>query len=191
VLSLFVDHPDRLSCVEPRGFSVGWSGQGEHVKPSLPSTLILSTVLASVVQGQVIAPAYELKNGDLLELDSLHSTDLSLFGVKLGDPQERAVQLLVKEKILGVRAEKESTFILLFDEKRPTGPMAGVRILDGRVDLMFVNKRFAEWTSGIFRLFLESENPCQSRDLFSLFYGRPGISFHCEHGNVTFEFTLP
>ena len=85
--------------------------------------------------------------------------------MKLGDPESKAVDILVNEKIPGVRAEQESTFILLLDQRRPMGPMAGVRLMDGKVDLIFINNRFAYKTRGVFRNVLNSESPDDIRKL--------------------------
>ena len=41
--------------------------------------------------------------------------------------------------------------------------MAGVRIQDGRVDLLFINNRFTYKTRGIFRNVLNSESPEEIR----------------------------
>jgi D-amino peptidase len=71
----------------------------------------------------------------------------------------------VNEKIPGVKAEQEGLFIFLLDQRKPTGPMAGVRIQDGRVDLIFINNRFSYKTRGIFRNVLNSESPDDVRKL--------------------------
>src|SRR5581483_1198630 len=104
------------------------------------------------------AEPYELSKNDVMDPKAVISTDISLFGVKLGDPESKAVDILVNEKIPGVVAEQEGTFILLRDQRKPTGPMAGVRVLDGKVDLIFINNRFAYKTRGIFRNVLNSES---------------------------------
>jgi D-amino peptidase len=51
------------------------------------------------------------------------------------------------------------------DQRKPTGPMAGVRLLDGKVDLIFINNRFAYKARGIFRNVLNSESPDEIRKL--------------------------
>ena len=103
-----------------------------------------------------LAAPYELTKHNVMEPKSFTSTDISLFGVKLGDPEGEAVDILVNEKISGVKAEVEGTFVLLLDQRKPTGPMAGVRLIDGRVDLIFINNRFAYKTRGVFRSVLNS-----------------------------------
>ena len=55
--------------------------------------------------------------------------------------------------------EQEALFIFLLDQRKPTGPMAGVRIQDGKVDLIFINNRFSYKTRGIFRNVLEQRKP--------------------------------
>jgi hypothetical protein len=132
------------------------------------------------------------------------STDVSLFGVKLGDPENKVVDTLVNEKIPGVKAEQEATFILLLDQRKPTGPMAGVRLLDGKVDLIFINNRFAYKARGLFRNVLNSESPEDVRKLLGkedfgdenvmgavLNYEKKGILVNYLGKDVNVEFSVP
>jgi hypothetical protein len=111
------------------------------------------------------AEPYELSKHDVTEPASISSTTISLFGVKLGDSETAAIETLVNGTISGVKAEQEAAFIFLLDQRKPTGPMAGVRIQDGKVDLIFINNRFAHKTRGIFRNVLNSESPEDIRKL--------------------------
>lgn len=115
--------------------------------------------------GVAWAEPYELTKNDVMDPKVLKSSDISLFGVKLGDPESKAMDLLVNEKIPGVKTEQEANFILLLDQRKPTGPMAGVRLMDGKVDLIFLNNRFAYKARGIFRNVLNSESPDEIRKL--------------------------
>jgi D-amino peptidase len=108
---------------------------------------------------------YELSKNDVMDPRAINSADVSLFGVKLGDPEAKALDLLVNEKISGIKVEQEALFIFLLDQRKPTGPMAGVRIQDGKVDLIFVNNRFAYKTRGVLRNVLNSESPEDIRKL--------------------------
>src|SRR3990167_3416587 len=100
-----------------------------------------------------------------MESKEISSSAVSLFGVKLGDSEAKALEVLVNEKIAGIKAEQEAAFIFLLDQRKPTGPMAGVRVQDGKVDLIFINNRFAYKTRGIFRNVLNSESPDDVRKL--------------------------
>lgn len=111
------------------------------------------------------AEPYELSKNDVMDPKGIASDSVSLFGVKLGDPEAKALDVLVNEKISGIKAEQEATFIFLLDQRKPTGPMAGVRVQDGKVDLIFINNRFAHRTRGIFRNVLNSESPEDIRKL--------------------------
>lgn len=111
------------------------------------------------------AEPYELSKHDVMDPASLSSTNISLFGIKLGDSESAAIEALMTDTISGVKAEQEATFIFLLDQRKPTGPMAGVRIQDGKVDLIFINNRFAHKTRGIFRNVLNSESPDEIRKL--------------------------
>ena len=128
----------------------------------LPASVILLTAMWG---GLTQAEPYELTKNDVMDPKTVKSPDVSLFGVKLGDPEGKAYDILVNEKIPGVKAEQEATFILLLDQRKPTGPMAGVRVMDGKVDLIFINNRFAYKVRGIFRNVLNSESPDEIRKL--------------------------
>ena len=43
--------------------------------------------------------------------------------------------------------------------------MAGVRLMDGKVDLIFINNRFAYKARGLFRNVLNSESPDEIRKI--------------------------
>jgi hypothetical protein len=126
--------------------------------------LALAGPLAGLIPSAHAEP-YELSKHDVTEPASISSTTISLFGVKLGDSETAAIETLVNGTISGVKAEQEAAFIFLLDQRKPTGPMAGVRIQDGKVDLIFINNRFAHKTRGIFRNVLNSESPEDIRKL--------------------------
>ncbi len=111
------------------------------------------------------AEPYELSKNDVMDPKLIKSPDVSIFGIKLGDAEAKAVDVLVNEKIPGIKVEQEALFIFLLDQRKPTGPMAGVRVQDGKVDLIFVNNRFAHKTRGVFRNVLNSESPEDVRKL--------------------------
>jgi D-amino peptidase len=108
---------------------------------------------------------YELSKNDVMDPKAIKSPEVTLFGVKLGDPEAKALDALVNEKIPGIKVEQEALFIFLLDQRKPTGPMAGVRVQDGKVDLIFVNNRFAYKTRGLLRNVLNSESPEDVRKL--------------------------
>ncbi len=151
-----------------------------------------------------LAEPYELSKNDVMDPKAFKSTDVSLFGVKLGDPEAKAFDVLVNEKIPGVKTEQEGTFILLLDQRKPTGPMAGVRLMDGKVDLIFVNNRFAYKTRGIIRNVLNSESPEDVRKLLGkedsgdenvmgalLSYDKQGVQVNYLGKDVNVEFSMP
>jgi len=111
------------------------------------------------------AAKYELTRNSVEKADDVDAKDISLFRVKLGDSETKAVESLVEQRLAGVRAEQEGTFILLWDKENPTGAMAGVRITDGRVDLIFINNRFAHKVRGIFRHILGASSLKEVRNL--------------------------
>ena len=164
--------------------------------------ILLASILATV--GSTHAEPYELSKSDVTEPKAISSAEISLFGVKLGDSESKAVETLVNEKISGVKAEQEATFIFLLDQRKPTGPMAGVRIQDGKVDLLFINNRFAYKTRGIFRNVLNSESPDEIRKLLGqeeygdenvmgavMAYDKQGFQVNYLGKDINIEFAAP
>ena len=150
------------------------------------------------------AEPYELSRNDVMDPKVIKSPDVSLYGVKLGDPESKAFDLLVNEKIAGVKTEQEGTFLLLLDARKPTGPMAGVRLMDGKVDLIFINNRFAYKVRGIFRNILNSESPDDIRQLLgkedcgdenvmgaAMNYAKQGVLINYLGKDVNVEFSVP
>ena len=146
---------------------------------------------------------YELSKNDVMDPKALKSPEISLFGVKLGDSETKALDTLVNEKIPGVKVEQEALFIFLLDQRKPTGPMAGVRIQDGKVDLIFINNRFSYKTRGIFRNVLNSESPDDIRKLLGkeeygdenvmgaiLAYDKQGFVINYLGKDINIEFSL-
>jgi hypothetical protein len=164
--------------------------------------ILLASVLVAL--GSAHAEPYELSKSDVMEPKAISSTDISLFGVRLGDSESKAVETLVTEKISGVKVEQEATFIFLLDQRKPTGPMAGVRIQDGRVDLLFINNRFTYKTRGIFRNVLNSESPEEIRKLLGqeeygdenvmgavMAYDKQGFQVNYLGKDINIEFAAP
>jgi len=150
------------------------------------------------------AEPYELTKHNVMKLKGFNSTDISLYGVRLGDPEGDAVDILVNEKISGVKAEQEGTFVFLLDQRKPTAPMAGVRLIDGRVDLIFINNRFAYKTRGVFRSVLNSESTRDIRRYLGkedygdenimgaeMVYENQGFTVNYLGKDINVEFTLP
>ena len=146
---------------------------------------------------------YELTRNSIQDPKVIDAAEISLYQVKLGDPEAKAVEMLIEEKIAGVRAEQEGTFILLWDKSKPTGAMAGVRIADGKVDLIFINDRFSHKVRGIFRTVLTATTAKQIRDLLGnedfknetlmgakLLYEEKGFLVNFLDSSVNVEFCL-
>ncbi len=147
---------------------------------------------------------YELTRNNVQKPEDIDSATVSLFGVRLGDPEIEAVEMLINEKISGVRAEQEGVFVLLWDQSNPTGAMAGVQIMDGRVTLIFINNRFVHKTRGIFRRVLTAESAKEIRELLGpedfgdenvmgamLNYQNQGFLVNYLGRDINVEFTLP
>jgi len=64
---------------------------------------------------------YELTRNSVELAKDVDAKDISLFRVKLGDSEAKAVESLVEKRLAGVRAEQEGTFILLWDKDNPHG----------------------------------------------------------------------
>ncbi len=126
-----------------------------------PSVMITVLLLTPYAWGA----KYELTRNSIETAQDVDAKDISLYRVKLGDSEIHAVESLVEQRLPGVRAEQEGTFILLWDKDNPTGAMAGIRITDGKVDLIFINNRFTHKVRGIFRHILGASSLKQIRDL--------------------------
>jgi hypothetical protein len=177
------------------------------------TTMVKTSVVwrAVILQASILvalcsayAEPYELSKNDVMEPKAISSAEISLFGVKLGDSESKAVETLVNEKIPGIKTEQEASFIFLLDQRKPTGPMAGVRIQDGKVDLLFINNRFAYKTRGIFRNVLNSESPEDIRKLLGqeeygdenvmgavLAYDKQGFQVNYLGKDINIEFAPP
>ena len=167
-----------------------------------PALVLVASVTCFV--SLVDAEPYELSKNDVMEPKAISSDSISLFGIKLGDSEAKAIEVLVNEKISGIKAEQEATFIFLLDQRKPTGPMAGVRIQDGKVDLIFINNRFAHKTRGIFRNVLNSESPEDIRKLLGkeeygdenvmgavMAYDKQGFQVNYLGKDINIEFAQP
>jgi D-amino peptidase len=166
--------------------------------------IVALALLTMLPRGLAVAEAYELTKNDVMDPKAVKSKEVSLFGVKLGDPESKAFDALVNEKLPGVKVEQEATFILLLDQRKPTGPMAGVRLLDGKVDLIFINNRFAYKARGIFRNVLNSDSPDEIRKLLGkedygdenvmgavMNYEKQGFLVNYLGKDVNVEFSIP
>lgn len=71
---------------------------------------IFVAILASTTSSLHAEP-YELSKNDVMESKEISSATVSLFGVKLGDTEAKALDVLVNEKIAGIKAEQEAAFI--------------------------------------------------------------------------------
>ncbi|HNN43086.1 MAG TPA: hypothetical protein PKL10_12405, partial [Nitrospira sp.] len=79
-------------------------------------TALIATLGSLCLAAVVSAEPYELSKNDLTDPKGIASQDVSLFGIKLGDDEAKALDGLVNEKIPGIKAEQEATFIFLLDQ---------------------------------------------------------------------------
>ncbi len=169
------------------------------------TVLAVSLVLTGVLSvTEASAKDYELTRNNVQNAEEIDSMTVSLYGIRLGSSEIDAVERLVNEKISGVRAEQEGVFILLWDQSNPTGPMAGVRIMDSQVDLLFISNRFVHKTRGIFRRVLTAQSANEIRELLGpedvgdenvmgamLHYQRQGFLVNYLGRDINVEFELP
>lgn len=111
------------------------------------------------------AVPYELTETEIQELAQINAPEVSLFGVKLGDSEEAVKTNLIKGKLPGIKVEVQDVFVMLYDKKNPSFPMAGLRLIDGKVDYIFINQRFAHLAAGVFRQILRGEGIEDARKL--------------------------
>lgn len=116
------------------------------------------------VHGAIAVP-YELTETDIQELAQINTPEVSLFGIKLGDSEEKVKTNLIKGKLPGIKVEVQDVFVMLYDKKNPSNPMAGLRLIDGKVDYLFINQRFAHLAAGVFRQILRGDGIDEARKL--------------------------
>jgi hypothetical protein len=175
----------------------------KNLKAESIRTVLIMIICLLFFSPPTWAVKYELTRNSIEDAKDVNAAEISLFRVKLGDPEATAVEALVEAKISGVRAEQEGTFILLWDKENPTGAMAGVRITDGKVDLIFINNRFAHKVRGIFRHILGAKSTKEIRDLLGpedfpnetlmgakLLYEKKGFLVNFLERQVNVEFCL-
>src|SRR5919201_1732873 len=114
-------------------------------------------VLVLLAARAVGAEPYELTESEVADLTKFNTPEVSLFGIKLGDPEEKVKENLIKIKIPGVKVEIQDVYVMLYDKRNPSNAMAGVRLVDGKVDYIFITQRFAHLAAGVFRLVLRGE----------------------------------
>ena len=132
-------------------------------KKILPAVLSLS-ILFLAAYG-VAAESYELTESDVNDISKVNTPEISLFGIKLADPEDKVKEKLIKIKIPGVKVEIQDVYVMLYDKRSPSNAMAGIRLTDGKVDYIFINQRFAHLASGVFRLVLRGEGADEARKL--------------------------
>jgi len=125
------------------------------------------SVLAFTLSAAADASAqpYELTENEVTEVSQFNTPEVSLFGIKLGDTEDKVKDNLIKIKLPGVKVEVQDVFVMLYDKRSPSNAMAGIRLMDGKVDYIFINQRFAHLAAGVFRLVLRGEGVDEARKL--------------------------
>jgi hypothetical protein len=134
----------------------------------LDKQILLSIVGVAIVlfaAQQVAAQPYELTETDINDISKVNTSEISLFGIKLGDPEDKVKEKLIKIKIPGVKVEIQDVYVMLYDKRSPSNAMAGLRLTDGKVDYIFITHRFAHLAAGVFRLVLRSDGVDEARKL--------------------------
>jgi hypothetical protein len=121
--------------------------------------------LVFLMSSAVSAEQYELTESEVMDIGHFNTTDVSLFGIKIGDSEAKVKQNLIKIKIPGVKVEVQDVYVMLYDRRNPSNAMAGVRLMDGKVDYIFITQRFAHLAAGVFRLVLRGEGIEETRKL--------------------------
>ena len=130
--------------------------------------ILLRVVAVAIVMfaaQQVAAEQYELTETDINDISKVNTSEISLFGIKLGDPEDKVKEKLIKIKIPGVKVEIQDVYVMLYDKRSPSNAMAGLRLTDGKVDYIFITHRFAHLAAGVFRLVLRSDGVDEARKL--------------------------
>ncbi len=121
--------------------------------------------LVFLMSSAVNAAQYELTESEVMDIAHFNTADVALFGIKIGDSEAKVKANLIKIKIPGVKVEVQDVFVMLYDKRSPSNAMAGVRLMDGKVDYIFITQRFAHLAAGVFRLVLRGEGIEETRKL--------------------------
>ena len=127
--------------------------------------IMVSVAIFFFAAHRAAAEVYELTENDVSDISKVNTPEISLFGIKLGDAEDKVKEKLIKIKIPGVKVEIQDVYVMLYDKRSPSNPMAGIRLTDGKVDYIFINQRFAHLASGVFRLVLRGEGADEARKL--------------------------
>jgi D-amino peptidase len=111
------------------------------------------------------AEQYELTESEVMDIAHFNTADVALFGIKIGDSEAKVKDNLIKIKLPGVKVEVQDVYVMLYDKRNPSNHMAGVRLMDGKVDYIFITQRFAHLAAGVFRLVLRGEGIEETRKL--------------------------
>ncbi len=134
-------------------------------RPNQILPAVLSLAILFLAAHGVAAESYELTETDVNDLTKVDTPEISLFGIKLGDAEDKVKENLIKIKIPGVKVEIQDVYVMLYDRRSPGNAMAGIRLSEGKVDYIFINQRFAHLASGVFRSILRGEGVEEARKL--------------------------
>ena len=126
---------------------------------------VRACVMVGLVATAVGAAPYELTETEVMDPAQVNPADVSLFGIKLGDSETKVKENLIRIKIPGVKVEVQDVFVMLFDKRSPSVAMAGVGLMDGKVNYIYINQKFAHLAAGVFRLVLRGEGLDEARKL--------------------------
>ena len=121
--------------------------------------------LVFLLSSSANAEQYELTESEVMDVAKFNTADVALFGIKIGDSEAKVKDKLIKIKIPGVKVEVQDVFVMLYDKRSPSNAMAGVRLMDGKVDYLFITQRFAHLAAGVFRLVLRGDGIEETRKL--------------------------
>ena len=127
--------------------------------------IVVSVAFFLFAAHRAAAEVYELTENDVNDISKVNTPEISLFGIRLGDPEDKVKEKLIKIKIPGVKVEIQDVYVMLYDKRSPSNAMAGIRLTDGKVDYIFINQRFAHLAAGVFRLVLRGEGADEARKL--------------------------
>src|SRR5438445_7753415 len=120
---------------------------GKGLAVSVCSLVFLLSAAANAEQ-------YELTESEVMDVAKFNTVDVALFGIKIGDSEAKVKDNLIKIKIPGVKVEVQDVFVMLYDKRSPSNPMAGVRLMDGTVDYLFITQQLAHLAAGVFSMVL-------------------------------------
>src|SRR5260370_7536770 len=94
--------------------------------------------LVFLLSSSANAEQYELTESEVMDVAKFNTTDVSLFGIKIGDSEAKAKDNLIKIKIPGVKVEVQDVSVMLSHKRSPSNPMPAAPLISANLAYHFI-----------------------------------------------------